>query len=284
MCTVQLTPAEKRFRIWMFLSAWMYALSGLFFLVGGHMIAPFVNQAGARFFTSLPPYPLPSDGHEGAFWLVLSLSMMAMITYICRSVYLDVRRNSGMVPVLLLSKFCSSALYLGFFVSTGQLAHLVGALTDGPLFLVTLYLWFPASPGNKYLDQTEEDIYVAAGQALVPRGGAFESGFEDFREQCLVDGRQLLAALSPVALAVFRLMLRMIDFLPIFLTLRFRTFRRLSLDERQAFLLRMENHPRAVVRMTFLAVKLNTLMPLFNQPAMEHITGWDKTLQEAAPE
>lgn len=278
-----LTPAEERFRLWMYVSAWMYAVAGTFFLVAGRLIAPFVNGAAARFSLALPPYPLPSDGHEGAFWLVLSLSMMAMITYICRAAYINIRRNANLIPILLLSKFCSSALYLGFFIATGNMVHLVGMLTDGPLFLATLLLWIPASPGALYLDQTEEDIYLAVGEAIVPRGGAFEAGFEDYRNECMADARRLFAALSPVALVVFRLMLRLIDFLPLFLTRRFCTFRRLPMAERQAFMLRMEHHPNAVVRMSFFAVKLDALMPLFNQPDMEHITGWDKPRdQEAA--
>lgn len=276
----QLTRAEQVFRRWMLISAWMYAVSGLFFLVAGPHMAWVFNDLGDRLTFALgvvlPAYPLPADDREGAFWLVLSLSMMAMITYICRAAYLDLRRNAGLVPLLLLSKFCSSAIYLGFFLATGQLAHLVGTLTDGPLFLVTLALWFPASRGDRFLDRTEEEIYLAAGETLAPRGGAFEAGYADFREESLKDAQRLFAALSPVALAVFRMMLRFVDLLPIFIIRKPRTFRRLKPEERLAFLNRLEHSPRTAVRMTFFAIKLDVLLPLFNRPEMERVTGWDK--------
>jgi hypothetical protein len=268
-----LTAAERRFRVWMFISAWMYALAGLFFLVAGSRIAPFVNGVSERFMPALAPYPLPSHGGEGAFWLALSLSMMAMITWICRAAYLDLRRNGRLVPVLLLSKFCSTAFYVVFFVAGRQLVHLVGALTDGPLFIATLILWLPASTRDRYMDETEEDILAAIGDALMPRGGAFEAGYADFRKECLADARRMLAAQPTLTRGANRIMLRTIDLMPLVLTLRPTSFRRLPLERRIDILKRIENSRVSIVRLALFAAKLNALLPFFNRPEIEREIG-----------
>lgn len=273
-----LTSAERRFRLWMFISAWMYGISGLFFLCAGWAIAPAINAA-AKGLLPLPLYPLPAHGPEGAFWRVLSVSMMAMITYICRAAYLNLRRSAGLVPLLLLSKFCSSALYTAFFIANHQLAHLVGALTDGPLFLVTLWLWLPASAGDRCIDDAEADMLAAVGEALMPRGGPFETGFADVRDACIADARTLLAAMAPAALAVQRVMLRVLDLSPVYLSLRPITLRRLPLDRRVALLRRIELIP--VLNFILLAVKINTLLPFFNRPEIECVVGWTRE-EEAA--
>lgn len=277
METDTLTRAERGFRLWMYISAWMYGLSGLFFLVVGSRIAPFVNTVSERF-TALPPYPLPAAGAEGAFWQALSLSMMAMITWICRAAYLDPRRNGRLVPLLLLSKFCSSAFYIAFFAARGHLVCLVGFLTDFPLFVATLVLWLPAAAGDKFIDGAEEDILMAVGEALMPPGGAFDVGYADARERCLADARRMFAAQSPLALAVLRFMLRALDTLPVIMTLRPVTLRRLPPEERRKFLSRLDSHRSSTLRMIFFTAKLEALLPFFNQPEVEREVGW--TLEE----
>ncbi|MFA6451692.1 MAG: hypothetical protein WCX65_19630, partial [bacterium] len=236
-----LTRAERRFRVWMFISAWMYAGAGLCFLFGGGLIVGGVNAFSARFFPALPLYPLPGASPEGKFWLVLSLSMMAMITYICRSAYLDLRRNARLVPILLLSKFCSSVFYMSFFIAYGHLANLVGFFTDGPLFLATLALWLPAAVGDRYIPEVEEDIIASFGEAMFPRGGAFEAGYMDFREECIADARRLFSMQYPPSRIGSRIMFRVLDMSPMFMMLRPVTFRRLSIEKRQQLLMRFEH-------------------------------------------
>lgn len=271
--TAPLTPAERRFRLWMFISAWMYGISGTFFFVAGFRIAPFVNTISEKFLP-LPLYPLPAEGPEGSFWLVLSLSMMAMITYICRAAYLDVRRNGRLVPILLLSKFCSTAFYFYYLITQGQIVHLVGVLTDGPLFLATLILWLPAAPGDKYIDGAEEDILAALGDALMPRGGAFEVGYLDFREECIADARRIFARHSLFTLTVCRLMLRVLDLSPIFISLRPITLRRLPNDQRIALLKRIETGRRPMLRGILMGCKIFVLTPFFNREEAARAVGY----------
>lgn len=273
MDTVQFTPAEKRFRVWMLISAWMYAISGAFFFVAGFQIAPFVNQISSRFLP-LPLYPLPSGEPEGAFWLALSLSMMAMITYICRAANLDPRKNGRLVPVLLISKFCSTAFYLYYFASQGQLAYLVGALTDGPLFIATLALWLPASTGDRFITEAEEDMLASLGDGLMPRGGAFEAGYLDFRDECIADARRMFANQGTLALSASRFMLRALDVSPVFLTLRPMTLRRLKTYERSDVLKRIENSRFSMLRAVLLSCKIFVLMPFFNRQSVANAVGY----------
>jgi hypothetical protein len=269
-----LTPAERRFRVWMLISAWMYALSGLFFLIAGTRIAPFVNAISGKVFPSLSLYPLPGSAPEGAFWRVLSVSMMAMITWICRSAYLDLRRNGRLIPVLLLSKFCSASLYLFFFATRGHLAQLVGFLTDGPLFLMTLALWLPAETGDRFMDGAEEDIIAALGDAFLPRGGAFELGYADVRDKCIADVRKMMAVQPPVTRLGSRILLHALDLSPVFLALRPVTLRNLPVEKRQEFLRRIECHRLAPLRLILFAIKLFVSVPFFNQPEAERAVGY----------
>jgi hypothetical protein len=269
-----LTRAERRFRIWMFISAWMYAGAGLCFLFGGGLIVKSVNMLSARVFPALPLYPLPGASPEGKFWLALSLSMMAMITYICRSAYLDLRRNGRLVPILLLSKFCSSVFYMSFFVAYGHLANLVGFFTDGPLFLVTLALWLPAAVGDRCIDDVEEDILAAMGEAMFPRGGAFEAGYADFREECLADTRKMIAAYYPPTRVGVRAIIRVFDMAPMFMFVKPMTMRRLTIEKRQQVLRRLEHHWFYGYRMMFMAIKLVIALPFFNRDETARAIGY----------
>jgi hypothetical protein len=258
----------------MFISAWMYAGSGLCFLFGGGLIVRSVNAVSARVFPSLPLYPLPAASPEGRFWLVLSLSMMAMITYICRAAYLDLRRNGRLVPILLLSKFCSSAFYMGFFIASGHLANLVGFFTDGPLFIVTLIMWLPAMSGDKHIDGTEEDIIAALGEALFPRGGAFEAGYADFRDECMAEARLMIAAQYPATRIGSRIMLRILDLTPLFVMFRPVTLRRLSVEKREQLLTRIEHHRFYGLRVMLMAVKIFVTIPFFNREETARAVGY----------
>ncbi len=268
------TRAERSFRIWMLISAWMYAAAGLFFLFLGSGIAPALNSVSARVLPALPLYPLPADGTEGKFWLALSLSMMAMITWICRAAYLDLRRNAPLVPVLLLSKFCSSAFYLAFFIGHGQLVHFVGFMTDGPLFLFTAAMWFFAAPGPRLISRDEEDTLAAIGDALFPPGGAFEVGFSDFREECLADARKMFAAQDAVSRLGCRVMIRALDLSPMYILFRPVTLRRLPRERRIVTLQKVESHWLPEVRLLLFAVKILAALPFFNRESAARAVGF----------
>jgi hypothetical protein len=259
----------------------MYAVTGICVLFGGGLILRVINGISARVFPALPLYPLPETSPEGEFWLVLSCSMLAMIAYICRSAYLDFRRNGRLVPILLLSKFCSSVLYLAFFITNGPLAYLVAFCIDGSLLLLTFALWLSAASVECLISCVDEDIIAAIGDALFPRGGAFDIGYSDFREANIDDTKKMFAAYYPHMLLGVKLMLRAFDWSPLFLIFRPTTIRRLPLEARQQLLRRIENHWFFGLRMMFTAVKLFVAMPFFNRG--EAVMAVGGTSGEATP-
>ena len=272
METSNLTPAERVFRAWMLICAVMFGFAMPFFFFGGVWIVRVINAISPSF---LPAYPVPASGFEGAFWRVLGVSMMAMLTWVCCCIYQDVRGRGYLVTVILISKFCSTALYGILFVSDHRLAYLVGALTDGPIFVITLVLWYVASCGDRYLDSKEEAILTALGAAFVPRGGPFALGYPDLEEQSLAGSRQLLAALDPLAQAGARLILRAINWAPLVIGFRCRTLLKMQIEERPLFLMRLEGNRSSTIRMMTVATKALALFPFFNQPAAAEAVGYD---------
>jgi hypothetical protein len=268
---MELTREERVFRAWMFISIGLYGIGGVFFLFWGDWVPWCINAFSARF-VNLPLYP----DSEGAFWRVLSMSMMAMITWIALAVYRDLHANRPLVSVLLLSKCCSTGLYAVFFMQRHELVYLVGALTDGPLFLITGALWYAAHPGARCFDRKEEQILLALGEALLPRGGAFPEGYGDAEEACLADLRRLISAQTVVMRLFTRGALRTLDLLPILLTLRPHTLRGLPLEERGRLLAQLETHWFAPFRMLLVSLKACVVLPFFNQPSVARAIGYDR--------
>lgn len=278
MLDASLTPAERLFRKWMLISAWMYGLAGLqFLLLGGHTGRVF-NEI-SKFLSRLPLYPLPPNQLEGGFWRVLAVSMMAMITWICIMTYRGIRGSHSLVPVLLLSKVCSTGMYLAFYQVHHELAYLMGALTDGPLFLITLALWIPAMTGEGYLSRAEEGILASMGEALLPKGGAFPQGFTDLLEPCILDVRRIWASRPILVILATRGMMRLLDLSPILTGVKFTFFRRLPIEQRQRVLRKLEDHRFYAVRLIYVSIKFHILLTFFSQPEAERAVGY---LQESS--
>ena len=161
------------------------------------------------------------------------------------------------------------------FASDHYLACLIGVLTDGPIFLLTWFLWFLSRPADQYLDRREEDIVAAIGDALMPPGGAFSTGFVDVRRECLADIRRSLGALAPMSLFGTRFFLRALDVAPILAGMRFRTLLKVSRAERSALLTRLESHRWWMFRAMVMAVKTIIIMAFFNQPGVSGAVGYD---------
>jgi len=276
METPLLTPAERLLRLWMLISAVMFGFAVPFFLFAGVYIVPVINAISARIIPSLPLYPLPEGNLEGAFWRVLSVSMMAMLTWACCMIYKDVRRNNRIVVVILLSKFCSTACYAGLFLSNPYLAFLVGALTDGPIFLLTLVLWYVAKAGDRFIDEKEEEIFIAIGDAFIPRGGAFDLGFLDKRDECLAILRRFLAVQDAVTVLSFRIALRALNLTPVYLNLRCQSLLTIPPKERSSYIERIETNSFAPIIAMVLLAKTYVVVPFFNLPDVHKAIGYDQ--------
>ena len=269
-----LLPAERAFRGWMLFSVLMYAFAVPLFFVAGKWIVPVINAVSSRI-CALPLYPLPAGGTEGAFWQVLGVSMMMMLIWVCWKIQQDVRRHACLAPIILFSKACSTLLYLGLFVSDHCLAYLIGALTDGPIFLLTFALWYAARPGLNFLDPREEEILVAVGEAFMPPGGALKAGFRDVRDGVMHDIRRSLASLTPMTLFNTRLLIRVVNIAPLPAGLRFGTLLGAFPPARSALVARLESHRFWGFRAMIMGVKTLAMVAFFNQPGIAGEVGYD---------
>jgi len=257
-----LTPAEKRFRLWMWLSFWMYTLGIPLFLLLGRQVAALLNGL-PRTLLQLPPYPAAGSGMEVAFWQILGVSLMGILGVLCLYIARDVRRYGPAINALLCAKFISTVCYAFLFLGSGNLAYLVAVLTDGFIFTFSWTLWFLASPADNVLDEWETQVLTAAGETVLPRGGAFPEGYADARERCLADLKRFLGAQAPLEIAGSRLMLRALDLMPLCL-LRFRRFHKMTQEERVAYFEGLERSRISPLRLMAIAVKLYVVMPFFN--------------------
>lgn len=136
-----LTPALQTLKVWMMISTALYAVGGLSFLFGQNLLLENLNAISERLFKDrFPLIPLSTE----KFWLVLTNSMMLMLVVICLFVSMDVEKYHLMVVILLFSKAASSFQYVILFLHKRYFAYLAGFMTDGPLFVVTLYFFMRA--------------------------------------------------------------------------------------------------------------------------------------------
>lgn len=264
---VQLTPAEKRFRWWMWFSFFVYALGLPLFLILGRQIVAFLNLFPAMVREG-PPWPAAGTGMEVVFWQVLGISLMAILALLCLFIALDVRRYGPVIVALLAAKLVSTLCYGGFFIADGNSAYLIGALTDGLIFSITAVLWFMASPGDRYLDRHETRVLTAVGETLLPRGGSSPEGYNDVQERCLTEARRMLAAQIEQDVLLTRFMLRLVDLLPFFLGFT-RRFHNLAVPARAAVFERMEACRISFLRIMATGLKLYIVAPFFNVPEKE---------------
>lgn len=111
----------------------VFLVVGLLFLVWQTGVSALMNQMGQLLFPNLAPTPLPQE----QIWLSLSVSMMMTITVCC---FLAAKDIHFALPVIV-SKFVSTGCFSIFLLLTGQVGYLVGALTDGPIGVVILWLY-----------------------------------------------------------------------------------------------------------------------------------------------
>lgn len=274
--TEVLTVAEKRFRLWMWFSFWMYTLGIPLFLVLGRQTAAFLNGLPGSLL-QFPPWEVAGNGMEVYFWQVLGISLMGILGILCLFIALDVRRYGPVINALLCAKLISTVCYTFLFLGSGNLAYFVAVLTDGSIFALSWVLWFMASPATEYLNAWEKKILVTAGETLLPKDGAFPTGYADVQERCLADAQRFLAAQSPLDIAGTRLMLRLLDIMPLFL-LKFSLFRRMAFTERVALFERLEQSRFGPLRLMMIAIKLYVVMPFFNAPESEEGVQFKKTL------
>ncbi|HUT53430.1 MAG TPA: hypothetical protein VM658_08570 [bacterium] len=136
-----LAPGMAALRTWMIISLVLYVVGGLSFLLGPNLMLENFNTLSQRLFKDrLPLIPLSTE----RFWLALTISMMLMLVVICAFVAADPQKYYVMVVVLLFSKAASTIQYIVLFSQRRFLAYAMGFISDGPLFIITLYFFIRA--------------------------------------------------------------------------------------------------------------------------------------------
>ncbi len=120
---------------------WLFLISGAAFMLSPRLITSLTNFAGSFF-----PFTAPIAGSERSFWLALTGSYMAMVSYLSFALARN-PLSAAAWNCLLLAKGMSSILFLAFAVADRNLIFLGGALVDGPIFLHILYLRIRAEWG-----------------------------------------------------------------------------------------------------------------------------------------
>ncbi len=135
-------PGLHSLRVWMIISTVFYLWGLLNFFFGQNALIRNINRFSERFLGDRFP-AMPESTEK--FWLVLTNSMMIMLVVTCIFVAVDPEKYLVMTWIILVSKFSSSAQYLYFFRKEKYFAHLVGLITDGPLFVITLIIYIRAA-------------------------------------------------------------------------------------------------------------------------------------------
>lgn len=126
-------------------------------------------------------------------------------------------------------------------------------------------------PEIKFLTDKEYKIVRALSDALIPRGGAFPLGAEDLNAAEKVD--EFLGYLRPDIRMEIKVMMKILNYSPLF-SLKLRTFTRMSLDERIAYIQAWEESRFYSRRAILLALKALVCMAFYADPKVEEILGY----------
>ncbi|MBI5367939.1 MAG: hypothetical protein HZA54_12940 [Planctomycetes bacterium] len=132
-----LSTAERHLALALGVQTVVFAGAFVVFAWFAHPLLQFINTVSL----ALVPGSSPIPDNPERFWFALALSMMAMITYIGAVGWWNVRRYLPLVPVLLLSKFFSSAVGVSLSITQWCPAYLSIPFSDFPIFLITWVLY-----------------------------------------------------------------------------------------------------------------------------------------------
>ncbi len=268
----ELTRAEIQLKRFNRLFAWVYLISGLYFLFLGSFLLRSLNALSKVIMPSAPLY----DASEGYFWLALAFSMMMMLAYISLLVSRDVRKNLEMTRIIILSKFCSSFLYIFLFVTKGQLAYLAGFFTDAPLFVIYVILYHNIVKKHLVFNSYEQNILKDIGDTIIPRGGAFEVGFSDVADEAMKKLEHMVSFYPKLSRLGLKLMVHEYNLLPPFIIFKFKTFRGLSPEDRLRYIEKWEHSRFWLNRMSVIVFKSILFVPFYGTKEAEQAIGYER--------
>lgn len=139
----------SRLRYLLALWAGLFFISTCVFYWRGNELLQFFNDVSLYFQLPLEMISLSSEG----FWLVLTVSLMSTLIYLCLSTAINIRKRLHQVGAILISKSVSTIFFtIGFFFVSKSLAFLVGAVVDGSIYFITSFFYNRAIRELSYRD------------------------------------------------------------------------------------------------------------------------------------
>ncbi|HVS99787.1 MAG TPA: GMC family oxidoreductase N-terminal domain-containing protein, partial [Solirubrobacterales bacterium] len=191
-------------------------------------------------------------------WLSLGFAYLAVITGICLIAQADVVRYRPLLLLLAAGKAASSLTSLAFFLIQDHVfAYLLGFLVDGSLILLALWLYAligrvdrpPEAGRGRALGEKERRTLGAVCAAMAPGIDGLPAAERDVDVSGPV--ARFLEVIPPRLLLELRLGLRAFEWLPFP-----RRFSRMSPDERERFLRRLERSRSALKLELLLMTKI----------------------------
>ncbi|HVW46633.1 MAG TPA: GMC family oxidoreductase N-terminal domain-containing protein [Solirubrobacterales bacterium] len=212
-------------------------------------------------------------------WLALGFAYMVVITGICLIAQADVVRHRPLLLLLAAGKAASSLTSLAFFLVQDQVfAYLLGALVDGTLILVALWLWAlvgrvdrPLAPGGRYrggLGGAERRTLSAICAAMAPGVDGLPAAERDVDVSGPV--AEFLRAAPPDFLMRLRLGLRAFEWMPFP-----HRFSRLDQAGRERFLRRLDDSRSPLRHDLLLMAKLFSTLGYVVTPAVQAKVGYE---------
>lgn len=157
---VHMTKEERHLKIFMGISAATYFVVGFAFALAPRYILETINLLSRLVVPGLEEMPISVE----KFWLSMTFSMMMTIATLSYMTHLNVRKNKGYIIPLMISKSASAVSALCFFLfSAKYFAYLIIFITDGSIFLVTLFFYLRA---NKAFFKTQ--TFYLKKETIVP--------------------------------------------------------------------------------------------------------------------
>jgi hypothetical protein len=160
-----LSAQEIQFKKVMGVMAILFLITTLFFIMVPEQMIQTANFFGKIF--KLPKAPVPKEIPAGNVWptlyegesppaeqaalvmgrgyVALTCSLMTVLVVISLACFINPRKYMGWVPLVLVSKFASSAYGVLFFLTSAKyFGNVAIAITDFPIFLIILIFWLRA--------------------------------------------------------------------------------------------------------------------------------------------
>jgi len=244
-----------------------FAATGLLFFAFPDGTIRFLNAAGGL--VGLPPAPASAL----RFWVSLALAYMVLVTFLAGAIARDPRGRAHLMPILAAGKATSSLTCLGYFVaSQPAFVYLLNALVDGTLALATLGAWAWVQLTSPATAARDPVLLRAVLEALVPRGGAFETGAADTDLDAAL--ARYFARLHPLGPLGLRFLLLAIEYGAVVFE-RTAPFSRLEPAAREGALAAWERSRLGPRRQLIASLKLLALMHFYERPATWRAIGYD---------